>query len=107
MTDVDPNEGFVRLIVVSFRDAPHPSVDIAVEEIMRTFEPTRELLARYDAIVGAGLEWRARPAVTTSDVEQAEIDTMRKLAHRHGKHIVDESIVRQLRLIYVKSNERD
>lgn len=35
----DEIEATVRLIIKSFRDAPRPSVQIAVDEIMMTFEP--------------------------------------------------------------------
>lgn len=37
-SDRESAEGFVRMIVESFRDASNPSVEIAVEEIMMTFD---------------------------------------------------------------------
>jgi hypothetical protein len=36
---MDEAEGLIRLIVQGFRDAPAPSVEVAVEEILRTVEP--------------------------------------------------------------------
>jgi hypothetical protein len=54
----EETEGFVRLIVESFRDAQNPSVNIAVEEIMMTLyaalSASREDTARLDWIDETG-----------------------------------------------------
>lgn len=40
-------EGWLRLIVESYRDAPNPSVDIAVEELVITFDSYAHALREF------------------------------------------------------------